>query len=199
MLSDFRLEVFKKVSQLLNFSRAAQELNISQPAVSNHIAELENIFGDQLFIRKKDGVVLTAKGEIFLDYCNRILFLYKCVNRELVPQLALTLCNLRLSSCSIASGYVLPEVIEKFKAVFPHVEIVLSKMDTSESVFNILNNNIDIAVIDSPSQEVTVKPFISFTICESKRVVKKLYFAYSAQNPLIDIIDNFILTATETI
>ena len=86
MLNDFRLKVFYTCAIKGSFTKAAKELDITQPAVSSHIAEIENDIHDQVFIRKKGSVVLTEKGKILMDYAERILHLYACAHRELVPQ-----------------------------------------------------------------------------------------------------------------
>ena len=76
MLDDFRLRVFMMVAAEGSFTRAAQHLGVSQPAVSQNIAELEKQVGAVLFDRKRGEVTLTPEGYVFKDYAAKILHWY---------------------------------------------------------------------------------------------------------------------------
>ena len=76
MLEDFRLKVFMTVAQEGSFTKAAARLNISQPAVSQHISELEKNTGVKLFERMRGEVSLTDQGRIFQIHAKRILDAY---------------------------------------------------------------------------------------------------------------------------
>ena len=80
MIEDFRLRVFETVAQTRNFTAAARLLDISQPAVSQNIAELEKAVGCQLFDRSRSEIALTDRGEVFLLYVRRILKAYEDLN-----------------------------------------------------------------------------------------------------------------------
>lgn len=73
MLEDFRLRVFKTVAEKGSFTLAARELGVSQPAVSQHIAELEKALGADLFTRTPGKVVLTSAGAVFDEHASAIL------------------------------------------------------------------------------------------------------------------------------
>jgi molybdenum-dependent DNA-binding transcriptional regulator ModE len=77
MIEDFRLRVFLTVASAGNFTRAAGILGISQPAVSQNIAELERLLAVPLFARGRGQISLTPEGAVFKDYAERILGLYK--------------------------------------------------------------------------------------------------------------------------
>ena len=78
MLEDFRLKVFDEVVREGSFTKAARNLGITQPAVSQNISELEKILGGQLFDRSAKGVsALTEKGVEFKKYSDQILYWYK--------------------------------------------------------------------------------------------------------------------------
>ena len=76
MFEDFRLRVFETVARTGGFTSAANELGVSQPAVSQNIAELEKITGGPLFIRERGGLSLTDNGTLFLEYAKKILYWY---------------------------------------------------------------------------------------------------------------------------
>lgn len=77
MFEDFRLRVFKTVCQEKSFTLAAHRLDISQPAVSQNIAELERNLGFKLFFRSASEVRLTEKGQEFENYADMILHWYE--------------------------------------------------------------------------------------------------------------------------
>ena len=90
MFEDFRLNVFAKVAALGSFTAAARALGISQPAVSQHIAELEKNVGGQLFERGRGSVRLTARGRLFLEHAEGILADYRRLDNEFrVPETTL--------------------------------------------------------------------------------------------------------------
>ena len=88
MLDDFRLRVFMMVAAEGSFTRAAQHLGVSQPAVSQNIAELEKQVGAALFERGRGEVALTAEGYVFKDYAAKILHWYERPLLSGVPQKA---------------------------------------------------------------------------------------------------------------
>ena len=73
MLEDFRLKVFMAVVQERSFTKAAAVLGITQPAVSQNVADLEKMLGRKMFDRQKGSVVLTPEGEVFLIYVEKLL------------------------------------------------------------------------------------------------------------------------------
>lgn len=80
MLEDYRLKVFEKVAELGSFTKAADALRISQPAVSQNISELEKSLAVRLFERKRGDVSLTEQGRLFRKYALQILHGYELVN-----------------------------------------------------------------------------------------------------------------------
>ena len=77
MFEDFRLSVFDRVAELGSFTAAAKALGVSQPAVSQHIAELEKFAGGRLFERHRGHVALTKRGRLFREHSSRILQDYR--------------------------------------------------------------------------------------------------------------------------
>jgi len=75
-MPDFRLLVFQKVAQNLSFTKAANELFITQPAITKHIKELEQEYGTKLFERSGNKILLTEAGKVFQNYTNQILQLH---------------------------------------------------------------------------------------------------------------------------
>ena len=80
MLEDFRLKVFVTVAQQKSFTKAASALNISQPAVSQNVSELEKQLDVKLFERLHGETVLTDAGRVFMKYAERVISDYHKVN-----------------------------------------------------------------------------------------------------------------------
>ena len=76
-MSDFRLKVFRSVANNLSFTKASQELFISQPAITKHIQELETCYKARLFDRQGNKISLTEAGKLLLEHSERILDAYK--------------------------------------------------------------------------------------------------------------------------
>ena len=71
-MSDFRLKVFYSVAKNLSFTKASQELFVSQPAITKHIRELESLYQTRLFNRLGNTISLTESGNVLLEHCERI-------------------------------------------------------------------------------------------------------------------------------
>ena len=84
MIEDFRLRVFAKVAECGSFTVAARELGVTQPAISQNIASLEQAAGAPLFTRSRGRASLTDKGEQLMEYAQRILYWYERLDAELV-------------------------------------------------------------------------------------------------------------------
>ena len=76
-MSDFRLKVFQSVAKNLSFTKASQELFVSQPAITKHIQELETYYQARLFDRQGNKISLTKAGELLLKHSEKILDDYK--------------------------------------------------------------------------------------------------------------------------
>ncbi|HEX7756400.1 MAG TPA: LysR family transcriptional regulator [Niabella sp.] len=81
---DFKLLVFITAARHLNFTKAAREMHISQPAVSKNICDLEMQAGRNLFVRNRHKLSLSEAGRILLDHAMRIRCIYEELNKELV-------------------------------------------------------------------------------------------------------------------
>ncbi len=137
MVIDFRILVFKTVAQKGSFTKAAEELSISQPAVSKHIYELEHQLGGPLFLREVGKIRLTERGEKLLEYSKRILYLYKCINEEFQQDESRFSGSLSIGASTTISQYVLPEIVACFRNEHPEIKIVI-KTGNSEQIESML-------------------------------------------------------------
>ncbi len=123
-MDDFRLRVFVTAAQTLNFSRCAQLLGISQPAVSNHIKELESGYGMRLFDRTVSGLTLTPQGEAFMSMSEEILAM--CDSVECQMKLLSVAEQTNVLRVVVGESYprsVLSEAVAKFLKLMPAADI----------------------------------------------------------------------------
>lgn len=195
MITDFRLKIFEAVASCKSFTKAAKALGISQPAVSQNIAELEQQIGDTLVIRGRSQLQLTEKGELLLDYAGKILHLYQCLNQELIPTASPATAFLRIAACPVAAKFLLPDIIEKYKAIYSGVEVALMERENYEMGHLLSQGMVDIAVSDKKIAGFAFEPFIDFTLSGGQKNLKELCFFYDANSALKETIKDFILTS----
>lgn len=128
MLEDFRLRVFMAVAQEGSFTKAAAALGVSQPAVSQNVADLEKSLGVKLFERLRGEVVLTPEGEVFMKYARNIL--ESCSKAEsmftdLQPR------TIRVAASEEIYEYVIAPALESFLKV--HRDIVIERVMFGEA------------------------------------------------------------------
>ena len=118
MLEDFRLKVFMAVVAERSFTKAASVLGITQPAVSQNIADLEKMTGRKLFDRQRGSVVLTAEGEVFLIYVQKLLETCASVD-DMFAKVGPAIVKIAASEEIYA--YLLGPALESFSKVHPDV------------------------------------------------------------------------------
>ena len=126
MLEDFRLKVFMAVSEEGSFTRAARKLGITQPAVSQNVAELEKDLGTVLFTRNRGAVSLTPSGKTFKEYASRILYWYSAAGVMFGPQGRLASGRpVRVSADCLAEA-LLPSVLSRLVSACPGLSFDVS-------------------------------------------------------------------------
>ena len=144
-MDDFRLKVFVSAAKNLNFSKCAEEMNISQPAVSKHINELENGFGVSLFNRSYNGVSLTRAGEILLTHAERLLQGYRELEYEMGLMANAVKGNLRIGASTTAAQYLMPRILAGFIGRFDGVAVSM-KSGNSENIEKWLSDELVLTV-----------------------------------------------------
>lgn len=118
MLEDFRLKVFMAVVAERSFTKAASVLGITQPAVSQNVADLEKMTGHKLFDRQRGSVVLTAEGEVFLVYVQKLL--ETCADVEDMFA-KVSPATVRISASEELYTYLIGPALEDFSKIHPDV------------------------------------------------------------------------------
>ena len=144
MLEDFRLQVFMTVAQERSFTKAAAALGVSQPAVSQNVAELEKLSGVKLFERLRGEVALTGEGDVFRRYAEKMLA--SCAGLDsMFAKIAPTV--VRISASEELYNYMVSPALESFLKIHPDVvfertmfenaDLVISLKPASASAFDI--------------------------------------------------------------
>src|SRR5262249_4763557 len=133
-LEDFRLKVFRMVAERLNFRKAAEQLLLTQPAVTLQIQALENDLGARLFDRTAGRITLTRQGATLLKYANKLAALAAEAESELVTGETEVCGDLSFGVSTTIAQYVLPRLLQAFLAEYPRVQFLLRSGNTSEIV-----------------------------------------------------------------
>ncbi len=148
---DFRDRVFLAVAENLSFSKAAEELFISQPAVTKHIKELESKLKSTLFDRKGNRIYLTKAGKVNYEYLKKIKQQYAELEFELGRLNNTFKGSLRIGASSTISQYLIPETLAAFYKRYPKIDLHLLSGNSHEIQQKLLSEEIDIALIEGSS------------------------------------------------
>jgi len=161
---EFRqLKTFVKVAELKSFSKAAQEVFLTQPTVSEHVRLLEKELNTRLFLRTKREAILTPAGRVFIKHAKRILNLRRQVILEMGQFSSTVEGELIIGASSIPGEYILPRIIGTFHHQFPKIKIELFISDSKEAIGWVLDRKCEIAFVgfDPNHKLLNVTPFSS--------------------------------------
>lgn len=148
-MADRRLQVFHAVAQQLSFTKAADILHMTQPAVTFQVRQLEEHFGARLFDRTHNKIRLTEAGNRAYQYAERIFGLYEEMEsavRELTGEVS---GILKIGASTTLAEYFLPTILGRFKKSFPEVQIRLKESNT-DGVANLVDTNIvDLGIVEA--------------------------------------------------
>lgn len=145
---DFKhLETFCRIAGLKSFSKAAQDLFLTQPTVSGHILSLEQSLSLRLFDRTRKGVHLTKAGKVFLEYASKILSFRKDLLNALSEFSDGIRGDLSLGASTIPGEYLLPTLIGRFRREHPRSVLSLKIADTREIIRHVLEDAVEFGII----------------------------------------------------
>lgn len=176
MIFDFRLKVFYTVSKKLSFTKASQELFITQPAVTKHIQELEEHLGIALFTRHGNNISLTSAGHVLLKYAENIFSTYAALENELTQLSNSAKGNIRIGASTTLAQYVLPKILALFKKTHPAIHFTFISGNSEFIEQQVMDQKVDIALVegDSHHPQITYEPFVKDEIVLVTRTMGKL-------------------------
>jgi DNA-binding transcriptional LysR family regulator len=150
-MADRRLQVFHAVAKQMSFTKAAETLFMTQPAVTFQIKQLEEHFNTRLFERGHGRIALTPAGEIVLEYAERILALSSELETRLREMTGRLSGPLLIGASTTIAEFLLPRVLGEFKSQHPEVQPKLV-VANSEAIENrVAEHTLDIGLIEAPS------------------------------------------------
>jgi DNA-binding transcriptional LysR family regulator len=155
---DFRLQVFYTVAKRLNFTKAAAELFITQPAVTKHIKELESQFKVSLFERSGNKKIsLTPAGETLLQYTGQLLDTYRELEYDMNMLVDQHNGVLHIGASTTVAQYIIPPILAQFHKKFKDIKVLLITGNTEDIEQALLDKKIEIGVIEGISRNPQIK------------------------------------------
>ena len=149
-MADRQLQVFHTVARLLSFTKAAETLHMTQPAVTFQVRQLEEYFNTRLFDRTHNRISLTEAGARVFQFSDKIFELYGEMEnavREMTGEIS---GSLTIGASTTIAEYMLPALLGDFRAKYPDVSIHLKVSNTDGIVSMVENNTIDLGVVEAP-------------------------------------------------
>ncbi|MBE7032648.1 MAG: LysR family transcriptional regulator [Ruminococcaceae bacterium] len=141
------------LSEVCNFSQAAEKVGISQPAFSKHIISLENEIGIKLFDRSSTPLTLTPAGEFFIEKARRLVFEEDVLLKTIEKYKSGDRGKLTIGAVPFRSSYMMPGLIKKVKDKFPDLQVNLVEYGLSVLKEGLLNGEYDFAIMNLPVNE----------------------------------------------
>jgi DNA-binding transcriptional LysR family regulator len=157
-----QLKVFHVTARMQGFTRAAEVLYLTQPGISKYVKDLEEYYGMRLFDRLGKRVVLTQAGEILYARTEAIFGMIDQVKVELDELQGMDRGVLNIGASITLGVYVLPEVLGRFRARYPRVDINLDITINRQVAENVIANEIDVGFLGAPvhDERLKIEPFM---------------------------------------
>ncbi|AFS79707.1 transcriptional regulator, LysR family [Gottschalkia acidurici 9a] len=150
-------KVFCEVAKCQSFSKAAKELFMTQPAISQSIMQLENDLDMRLFTRTPKGVILTNEGETLFEYVNSAISLIKTGEKKLLESKNLITGELKIGVGDTISRYYLLPYLEMFHNQYPNIKLKIINRTTLELCSMVKSGEVDIAICNLPIKDSSLK------------------------------------------
>lgn len=168
---DVKLETLLVVAECKNFTKSAEILSLTQPAVSNHINQLEQECNAKLFFRGKGDIMLTQEGEIAVTYARRL----KALHEKMLTKIAdkqRHVTRFRIGITHTSENNFITEILAKYANEYPHITITILT-NTINNLYDMLENY-----------------ELDFAIVEGKRLSEKLNYFMLDTDYLVCVLNN---------
>lgn len=164
-MADRRLQVFHAVAKHLSFTRAADALFMTQPAVTFQIKQLEEQYNTRLFERRPGSISLTPAGELVLAYAEKILALSDEMETRLSEMTGEMRGPLLVGASTTIAEFMLPKVLGEFNALYPQVRARLIVANSESIETRVTEHTIDVGLIEAPAK---LSGLASLICCEDE-------------------------------
>ncbi|MFC5403561.1 LysR family transcriptional regulator [Cohnella soli] len=147
MLNLHALRLFHVVAELGSVTKAAEKLNISQPAVTGQIKKLERELGLQLFAPRGRGILLTEAGQTIAAEANRLFSLEAHIEHSIARLKDGTAGVLRIAATYLPANYLLPDLVASYKNRYPEVRVEIETVGSVKATELLLRYEVDLAIV----------------------------------------------------
>jgi DNA-binding transcriptional LysR family regulator len=151
-MADRRLQVFHAVAKHLSFTRAADALFMTQPAVTFQIKQLEEQFSARLFERRHGSISLTPAGDVVLSYAEKILALSDEMETRVAEMTGEMRGPLLVGASATIAEFMLPRVLGEFNALYPQVRARLVVANSESIEGKVAEHTLDVGLIESAAK-----------------------------------------------
>lgn len=185
-MADRRLQVFYTVAKQLSFTKAAELLFMTQPAVTFQVKQLEEHFNTRLFERSHSKITLTPAGRLAMEYAERILNLTSEMETRLMEMTGEVSGILLIGASTTIAEYMLPRLLGDFKTKYPQVQTRLTVANSETVESKVADHTLDIGLIEAPSHHPSLEAQICcedelVAICAPQHDLAKLTMAAPEQ------------------
>ena len=167
-MADRRLQVFHAVARQMSFTKAAEVLFMTQPAVTFQIKQLEESYDTRLFERGHGRISLTPAGELVLDYAERILSLSAELDARIKEMTGNLAGPLLIGASTTAAECMLPPILGEYKSRFPQVQAKLFVANSGAIEAQVAEHTLDVGLIEAPSH---LPALLTEACCEDELIV----------------------------
>jgi len=160
-INPVHLRTLHEIARLQSFSRAAEFLHLSQPAVSLHVRQLEQAFALPLLERVGKRAETTRAGTLLLERAGRALEAFDAAAASIHALRGVVAGRVRVGTGATASIYLLPPILRRLRARYPEVELVIVTGNTPDIAKAVAENALDVGVVTLPvrPRQLVVTPF----------------------------------------
>ena len=157
------LQIFLSVAKHLNYTRAAEEVNLSQPSVSVRMRELERDMGTKLFEQLGKKVALTEAGQLLVPYATRLIAVMGDARQAIEDLQGMERGLLRIGASTTPGMYLIPQTVANFKRRHPKIDVHLTVKDTRQIEDGVIRNDFDFGFVGGhlAGDEVEVLPWMT--------------------------------------
>jgi len=161
-----QMDALVRVIEMRSFSRAAKSMNLTQPALTKHIKNLEDAIGFRVAERGYSGISLTREGRLLYDYARRILKLRDEAREKIINSRLNEDGNIYISASTIPATYILPSVLSSFRRAAPGIKAYVRMGDSEEVIETIIEGRAEIGFIgkNPASARVLAEPLWKDTL-----------------------------------
>ena len=173
-----QLHYFAKLAEVEHYTKAAEELSISQPAVSQAIKQLENTLDAALFHRAAKGVRLTSEGELLYSYVAKGYEQIEMGVKKVHQMQNMELGEVRIGASDMTLQFYLLPYLEKFHEQYPGIKVIVTNAPTPETLNYLREGHIDFGIVSTPFPERPDIQMIPVREIEDVFVAGRRFFSY---------------------